>query len=270
MIYIFRPRHSDGAEELAYSLTGAGSPARFIRKERPLAAGDKLICWGWQYPGEVPRGVAVLNNAPPPSKLTEIQLLQRAGVPTVEVAQRRPPVQERRDYFTMPVLSGTREELRQSWERFLAGANELMATPVTEWLPRMSDHMNGNDLLDPANARADFWVKRENLAKEIRIHSFSGRSIRAGVKVPRRGVEAHPWVRSTNAGWTIQYQGFQSTPAQREVAHAAVAACGLQFGAVDIGIRPDESLVVLEVNRAPGLEGSVEVNPYVTAIQGWV
>lgn len=274
MIYIFRPRHSDGAEELAYSLTGAGFPARFIRKEREIKPEDSLVCWGWQYPLALPRGVKVLNNAPPPSKLTEIQRLAVAGVPTVEVSRtRRANVAGVRPDYNIGAI-GAEHLNEQSCRDLMARLQAHLSAPLPpaqEWLPRSSDHMNGDDLLDPANARADFWVKKENLAEEIRIHSFAGRSIRAGRKVQKRGaVNPHPWVRSTNAGWTINYAGFQSTPQQREVAHAAVAACGLQFGAVDIGIRPDGSLVVLEVNRAPGLEGSVEVDPYVKAIQGWM
>jgi hypothetical protein len=274
VIYIYRPKHSAGGEELAYALTAAGIGARFIRKERELQLEDRLICWGWAYPGVLP-GIHVLNNVAPPSKLNEARLLQQAGVPTVEVVSdnRRPPA--------VPIDRGTFElpgpVVSELGARLLINDLELWLQaplpPQVEWLPRANDHCNGDDLLFEGWADggvADFYVKKETLAREIRIHSFLGKSILAGVKVPKRGVEAHPWIRSTNAGWTIQYGGFRSTPEQRALAHAAVAACGLQFGAVDIGIRPDDSMLVLEVNRAPGLDGTVELAPYIKAIQGWV
>ena len=103
-----------------------------------------------------------------------------------------------------------------------------------------------------------YWVRKLTITEEFRIHSFNGRSIRAGHKVLRDGwtpETASSWVRSYDAGWKVDYTGFQSTQAQRRLAHRAVRALGLTFGAVDLGINVDGDLFVFEVNRAPGLEG---------------
>jgi glutathione synthase/RimK-type ligase-like ATP-grasp enzyme len=80
---------------------------------------------------------------------------------------------------------------------------------------------------------------------------------------------AHEWIRSFDSGWRIQYDEYKSNKATRALAAQACDALGLQFGAVDIGRRADGSYLVLEVNRAPGIEGGT-VERYATAIAGWV
>ena len=65
------------------------------------------------------------------------------------------------------------------------------------------------------------------------------------------------------------YDGVSSRQPHRDLAHRACEALGLQFGAVDIGEQVDGSLVVLEVNRAPGLEDGT-VARYAGAITRWM
>jgi len=142
------------------------------------------------------------------------------------------------------------------------------ATPTAVWLPRSNHHVGGNDLLDPPDS-PNYFSKRETLVREYRIHSFLGRSIRAGIKVPREGVRQHEWIRSFDGGWKISYDNFESTEAQRKLAAKAVKTLGLDFGAVDIGEKADGTLMVLEINRAPGLEGGT-VAAYANAIQRWL
>lgn len=168
------------------------------------------------------------GDAPIRSKFTDAVMLKGAGVTTVEVS-----------------------------------GNQI----DDGWLPRMYNHHGGNDLLDPPEM-PDFWVKKETLVKEYRVHWFNGRSIRAGVKVPREGVESHRWVRSFDSGWKVLYDGFHSTNVMRRRAQKAIQALGLQFGAVDIGEKEDGKLIVLEVNRAPGLEGNT-IPTYARAIREW-
>lgn len=125
-----------------------------------------------------------------------------------------------------------------------------------EWIGRTFNHVGGKDLLNPT-PRPNYFVKKEDIVDEYRIHSFNGQSIRAGRKVHRddfRG-RIHPWVRSWDGGWRMAYEGVRGTPQLRDLAHQAVRALGLDFGAVDIGILRDGRAIVLEVNRAPGIEG---------------
>jgi len=139
--------------------------------------------------------------------------------------------------------------------------------PVAGWLPRVAHHAGGKDLL-MSPEHPDYYVRREEIATEYRCHSFMGRSIRGGRKVHRDGFpNPHPWIRSWEAGWRIAYDG-SIRQRHRDIAHRAVRALGLDFGAVDIGERADGSVFVLEVNRAPGIEaGTIEA--YARAIKEW-
>ncbi len=270
MIYIFRPKFSEGAEELAYALSEAGLRTRYIRKERPLAPGDRLICWGTRWPVAVPPGVEVLNNVAGTSKFTDAVTLKSKGVPTVEVSR-----QMQRDVPGVKaplVLPQMTLATPQDAARVLAQVDAWSRLPVppgATWLPRIDNHIGGNDLLRTPQ-RPDYWSKKVQLTGEVRIHSFLGKSIRAGQKKiggPNAG-RAHQWIRSFDGGWIIAYENFSATEAQRELAANAVEALGLQFGAVDIGILPDASPMVLEVNRAPGIEGG-SIEAYVKAIKRW-
>lgn len=172
----------------------------------------------------------VLNgSAPLRSKLTDAKMLRGAGVPTVNVSE----------------------------------------NAKKGWLARTAFHTGGADLLKPPRD-PDFWVEKLDLRREFRVHSFTGRSIRAGVKVARDGFEnPHEWIRSWDAGWRISYIGQAVKQKHRDIAHGACKALGLDFGAVDIGEREDGTLVVLEVNRAPGIEGT-SVDAYRKAVQRWI
>ena len=67
----------------------------------------------------------------------------------------------------------------------------------------------------------------------------------------------------------ISYDGEVVKQRHRDIAHQAIQALGLQFGAVDIGERADGSLLVLEVNRAAGVEGGT-VEAYARAVRRWI
>lgn len=292
MIYVYRKESSTGARELADALGGK----RFRGRIRPITEqakrGDAVVCWGEVLPAIA--GVKILNGAPIQNKYQDAVALKAAGVPTVEVvAGRNKPA--------APALVDE-QAIRTAWEESVEAAEEfieipfakqnpvfiqgvkdfvatitklqtqLVAPPVQraaqDWLPREFSHVGGADLLQPP-AQADYWSKKENIVEEVRIHSFNGKSIRAGIKKPRAGAQPHAWIRSYDGGWSIAYDGFESTKVQRELAHAAVKALKLDFGAVDLGKRADGKWIVLEVNRAPGLEGGT-TTAYANAIKAWM
>lgn len=272
MIYIYRRSSSQSARALVNAL---GANARRVRHPDRIRWGrdsDHLICWGEAIPGG--GGYQVLNGVPIRSKYTDAVTLRAAGVPTIEVSQTRPiaaprvPVER---LFT--VIGGTisplgARALRDNLDAFLALPEEFTEAPSAEWLPRSNSHVGGNDLLHPPNS-PDYWVKKENIRREFRVHSFLGQSIRAGVKVPREvDFPNHDWIRSWQAGWRISYDGSTTRQRHRDLAASACRALGLQFGAVDIGELPDGRAIVLEVNRAPGLEGGT-IAAYATAILQW-
>lgn len=259
--FVFCPRKSTGALELVKALNGKRLrdfdgksfwDKKAKRKVR-LSEGDILICWGAQVP-EID-GVKVLNANPNPvNKRKEIEILVEHGVPTVAIAQ----------------------------------TNKSNPKVNSVYMPRSMYHSGGLDLLGIDKRRVDYWVKRESLTNEYRVHSFDQKSIRAGIKVPRDGFVAvpdgkiwlpnkgwyHPWIRSFDGGWRIKYDGFQTKGMPngkelRNLAHQAVKSLGLTFGAVDIGQRDNGQLIVLEVNTAPGIEGG-SLQAYVKTIEKWI
>lgn len=288
MLYVYKPTASRGARELAETITLSGTLARRTRGRQlqALTTNDRIVCWGAHV--TLPPGMKALNNVPLINKFTEAQKLATAGVSTVTVSRTQPAVQTARPAWVEPqfplnayrgldTLDGptaarlqlelgqflnTRSSARASWER-------TPATPTEIWLGRKNNHIGGNDLL-ALQGTPDFYSKKEEIVEEYRLHMFRGKSVRAGVKVPapERVSRVHPWIRSYDAGWTIRYDNFQSTKPMRKLARAALKALGLDFGAVDMGKKADGSLIVLEVNRAPGLENNTTAT-YARHIAEW-
>lgn len=301
MNYVYRSVPSNSARDLAAALEG-----RRLRDTNRLRNGDIVVCWGSRI-ANLPAGVRALNNVAVGNKLDDVERLRQAGVPTIEVSRTRPAVQRQEAVAAQaarPAVDPAATDLNDlrafldanGWLRgrptpaIVTGlqtrVNNLARTitlpvtpavaavaarPAAEWLPRIINHVGGLDLLTPP-ARPEFWVKKENIVREFRIHSFLGKSIRSAIKVERDDPEwrgqRSAWVRSWDGGWRMAYRKDAVRQAHRDIAHNAVRALGLDFGAVDVGERADGSLLVLEVNRAPGLsEGSAQV--YADAIREW-
>lgn len=231
MLYVYCDRKSTSAMLLCETLGASRIRAfdglhfygRSSRRLKP-SAGDTILCWGTSLPDL--EGIRIINGGFHGNKLDEIITLSGRNIAVPRVTT------------TAPARNG------------LSG----------EWLPRRLHHAGGGDFIHPPVAPA-FWTRKLPIVEEFRIHSFNGRSIRAGMKVKRDGYEetAHPWVRAFDTGWRVKYDGFQSTSAMRSLAHKAVRTLGLTFGAVDLGRTAEGLLYVLEVNRAPGIEdNSVE------------
>jgi hypothetical protein len=277
VIYIYRPTASDGARLLEDTLNDLGAPARFTQgkllRERFRADRDKLVCWGAQYPGQ-----PGLNNVEQIGKFTEATKLKAGGISTVEVSRTRPivrmieqlgdPIQ-----YNVVARTGERDRLIAALEaeiNHLRGQRDREVRLIpdgSEWLPRRNNHIGGTDLLHPG--QADYWSKKERVVNEFRLHIFKGKSIRAGQKKHREEFpNPHPWIRSYEGGWFIDYAGFNSTKPMRDLAVKATENLGLDFGAVDMGQREDGTLIVFEVNRAPGIEGNT-VEAYAEKILEW-
>lgn len=226
MIHVYCSRGSEGARDLVKELLRIGVPARRRRKGQKYKVGPKdlVVCWGEGSKtfSGVPR---VLNSNPIYSKWEELAVLREKGVLTPPFALKK---------------------------------------QGTDWLPRRANHQGGSDLLHPGEG--DYFVQKLEILKEFRVHIINGKSVRLGLKIHREGFKKpHPWIRAYDAGWMLSYgQDAQDACPKgvRTVAREAVAALGLDFGAVDVGVeagaRP--KIYVFEVNKAPGLEGrTVEV-----------
>lgn len=87
---------------------------------------------------------------------------------------------------------------------------------------------------------------------EIRVHVFNGKSVRMSEKHVEGTVGN--WKQYTTIKPTIDSKTKQKA---RKAAKQAVAAVGLDFGAVDILVDAKSNVYVLEVNSAPGIGGSL-------------
>lgn len=301
MIYVFRPQNSQSARALAEAVDGV-RVKKEVNLRRRVKPNDKVVMWG-AFLDDVPG--KVLNNVPLQSKYEDAVRLAEADIRTVSVSRTFPTpapapvdpliaiweqVQQMAEDFTAmaPTRGPVAEQgIRQLQMTFgtLIDAMRVAAPapppPVGEWLARKNNHVAARDLLGPPLPDPDYYSKRENFVNEYRVHSFMGRSIRLGMKVRRSPNsdtpfigEPHAWIRSFESGWQIVYTDetlIESRKKQpiRDLAHRAVAALGLNFGAVDIGELADGTLVVLEVNRAAGIEaGTTEA--YSRAIRKWI
>ena len=107
---------------------------------------------------------------------------------------------------------------------------------------------------------APLYTKYIKKADEYRIHVFDGRVIDVQQKRKRRSIpneEIDYQIRNTAGGWVYCRDNVDCPTSCNDLAIRAVAALGLDFGAVDIGYnRHDKSPCVYEVNTAPGLEGT--------------
>ena len=91
-----------------------------------------------------------------------------------------------------------------------------------------------------------------------RIIDFAQKKQMSSATREERGVSEEPdgHIRNHGNGWIFARGGVEIQDEVKEVAIKAVSALGLDFGAVDIVITPQGVGKILEINTAPGLEGT--------------
>lgn len=216
MINVLCADASEGAILLVKTIKELGGTARRVANLPNLGSQDIAINWGTRYQGPILNGRARLI---PGDKLKELHLFREAHVPTVEFSETRR-------------TNGT-------------------------WYARTAFHEGGSDLV--ANREhGDYYVKHINTDHEYRVYVFKDQTIGTGLKEPCER-QYHPFLRSVQHGWDWSYKltkvnRMESRHIAREVAIKAIAAVGYDFGGVDVGIKPDGTPVVFEVNSRPGLD----------------
>lgn len=100
---------------------------------------------------------------------------------------------------------------------------------------------------------APLYTKGFRAKHEYRVHVFGPYTF-VQKKRRRNGAEPNA-VRNHANGYVYCTDGVTAPAAVTSAAAAAIAACGLDFGAVDILCTEGGEARVLEVNTAPGLEG---------------
>ena len=106
--------------------------------------------------------------------------------------------------------------------------------------------------------------------KEFRVHVAFNDVIDVQEKRRRNdvGKDADSRIRNHHTGWVYCREEITEPTDLRQVAQSAIAALGLDFGAVDIiWNQKQDRCYVLEVNTACGLEGTTLTN-YVNLLRG--
>lgn len=113
-----------------------------------------------------------------------------------------------------------------------------------------------------ALVRAPLYTAYVRKQDEFRVHVVAGRVVAVQRKALREGTENPDFrVRNLANGFIFARQGVEAPPAVLEQSILAVAALGLDFGAVDVLWNVfRQTAYVLEVNTAPGLSGATIIN----------
>jgi len=202
------------------------------RPDRVILPNEWLIRWGSQVSCSVEQQLNSLSGiANATDKLHALEILHNAGVPTPR------------------------------WRLTAAQAAQELNFPI---LGRSRDHTRGRDIevfqrsigLNTTGHTRDFFVEFVPKVREFRIHVFCGQPILSQIKVVNneRLAARRPVIWNHRNGYI--YRNMRSSlPSldRRSCAIMAVQALGLDFGAVDLIVGPDDSTYVLEVNTGPGL-----------------
>lgn len=110
---------------------------------------------------------------------------------------------------------------------------------------------------EDAMVDAPFYTLGFMSAHEYRVHVAGGKIIDYTKKKRRAGIETNEYIRNSNGGWVFCRDGVTLPYQVADLALRATEALGLDFCAVDILYKKKDNMAkVLEVNTAPGLEGT--------------
>lgn len=96
---------------------------------------------------------------------------------------------------------------------------------------------------------------KEIIGNEYRIHIFNGSCIDYQKKMKRNEAQSNDKIKNLDNGWVYTRNNLRTINENIELAMKTIKAMELDFGAVEI-IRADYKSYILEVNSAPGLEGT--------------
>lgn len=236
---------SASAKVLATALDGLRLKLRGSRF-RPRY-GDVIINWGSQTIPERLAGFSIINHpnkiANVSNKLAFFRMIHAADDAIIpQFWTNRADIEERHfPVVCRTILNGH------------SGAGIVIAN-------------NAEELVD-----APLYVQYIKKQHEYRVHVAGGNVIAIQRKARLRSVpddQVNWHIRNHSNGFVFARHGFSTPDAVTDVAKRAVAASGLDFGAVDVVFNENSGRAyVLEINTAPGLEGST-VNDYVNYFTG--
>lgn len=255
MLYLYSQKSYPGLDALIMAL-GASRLARFDgesfwNKGRKgtvtIPVGSSIVAWGSTLP-EL-EGVRVLNGLDHPfNELEQNSILANNGIRTVKAYP--PDNNSPAQWEAMTEYVGAKFGVRPSLE---------------------------GSVKDP-----DYYMQLTSYDKEYVIHSFDGKSIRAGLKVANRSAApnlvawrmnptafAHPVFKTEAGGWTVDHT-VSSTPSLRAIVHKTLKVLELTFAEVHVGQDTAGNLTIVEVNLAPNLGSANSIKAYVKAVNKWV
>lgn len=91
---------------------------------------------------------------------------------------------------------------------------------------------------------------------EYRVHVIKGKVVLIAQKRKREG-EQHSYVRNSVGGWVFSINNVDPPPpGMTDACIKCIKELGLDFGALDVVVTNDSKFFILEVNTAPGIEGT--------------
>lgn len=203
---------------------------------------DMLINWGCNDLPPKFESVGMLLNSPSSvsnaaNKATALATFKDSGVSTIE--------------------STDNAEVADAW---LADGDLVVARRLLN-----ASGGRGIELCDPAETdrvvKAPLYTKYIKKAAEYRAHVLPNGNVLLNQKRRRNDTpdDQVDWkIRNHDRGWIFARENVDPCPAAEALALQAIESLGLNFGAVDIIYnKKADTAYVLEVNTAPGLEGSL-------------
>lgn len=195
---------------------------------------------------------------------------------------RRTTPKQGRSYFavTAPTLNKIQQlqrfkEHNVSCPKFATSLDELKSLDArTVFARKLINGTNGRGIVEfnPGDGgdppRAPLYTEYVPKKSEYRFHVFGGKVIDVQEKRKRRGFEAerNTRIRNVNNGYVYCRDGVSPPDGAADLAIRAVAACGYQYGAVDLIYNEKRGqCYVLEVNSRPGLMGTT-LDKYIDAM----
>lgn len=243
-------RFSDSAFALRDALRSIEVPCQIVHRDSPtywMKSSHQILNWGTNIKPTWGRNWGVINDYDyvnqATNKLISFQVFRANNILTPPwTTNRDEAYQWIRDGFSIvcrTVLNGTN------------GHGIVLADTIEQMVD------------------APLFVQYKKKKKEFRIHVFNGKVIDVQQKRKRHDADVNAKIRNLTNGWVFCREDVICPEGADDLAQRAVSSLGLQFGAVDIIYNEKEkSSYVLEVNTAPGLEGTT-LQSYALAIKEW-
>lgn len=195
---------------------------------------DVIINWGKANIQTVKGSPTIINNANAiaiaRNKISTLQKLKQASVPTIEFTTSRNEAMSWQDGGDIVMC---RTNVTSSQGVGIIVAKEMDDIPYAPLYTK--------------------YIK----AHEYRMHVYRDKVFFLQKKKRRSETECNDYIKNSNGGWVFCQEEVRAPLSVFKAAIDAVKVLGLHFGAVDVLYREaDDKVAVLEVNTAPGIEGT--------------